>query len=109
MTQSAGSETRMTCPKCGLVAGAGVTLCPKDGTKLADYSNDPFVGKIIEVNQTIREYTIDITNYTLNFFGFFYDFFHNHALKFKKRQPEANHEDVRRLRVAGFHQGSPMR
>ncbi|MCW5821768.1 MAG: serine/threonine protein kinase [Cyanobacteria bacterium TGS_CYA1] len=48
MTQSAGSETRMTCPKCGLVAGAGVTLCPKDGTKLADYSNDPFVGRIIE-------------------------------------------------------------
>ncbi len=38
----------MTCPKCGLVAGAGVTLCPKDGTTLADYSNDPFVGKIIE-------------------------------------------------------------
>ncbi|MBP7862244.1 serine/threonine protein kinase [bacterium] len=38
----------MTCPKCGLVAGGGVTLCPKDGTKLADYSNDPFVGKIIE-------------------------------------------------------------
>jgi len=38
----------MTCPKCGLVAGGGVTLCPKDGTKLADYANDPFVGKIIE-------------------------------------------------------------
>lgn len=48
MSQPAGSETRMTCPKCGLVAGGGVTLCPKDGTKLADYSNDPFVGKIIE-------------------------------------------------------------
>ncbi len=48
MSQSAGSEPRMTCPKCGLVAGAGVTLCPKDGTTLADYSNDPFVGKIIE-------------------------------------------------------------
>lgn len=48
MTQSAGSETRMTCPKCGLVAGAGVTLCPKDGTTLADYSKDPFVGRIIE-------------------------------------------------------------